>query len=213
MKKYDLFICYSREDFGIANEICKVLEEYKKRYTFKYFIDCKGITSKHDYVERISTAIAESNAMLFLASKNSLNSTFCLKELLFADNQHIDIYQYRLDNYEYPNTIKLLLGNLHYREASNFSIEDMIKEILCGILKEEISPLSNFSKEITNNTNLHKMIINHETFFVNGNGASVIKSIWREVNEFQEGLACILDHNGKYGYINTTGEQVIPSIP
>ena len=144
MRKYSLFISYSRKDKDIAVEICHILDEYKKHYDFEYFFDCEEITSKHDYIERISSAISQSKAILFLASKNSLESEFCLKELLFADKLHIYIHQYRLDRTEYPKPIQLLLCNYHYREASSFSKNEMVREVLIGILNQEIKAIPTF---------------------------------------------------------------------
>ena len=144
MAKYDVFISYSRKDTKFAEEVCAVFDKYKKYYEFEYFFDRSEITSEHDYLERISVAISQSKTMLFLASKNSIASKFCLKELLFADDESVHIHQYRLDNTEYPKTIKLLLGNHHYREYKNFSIENMVREVLANALKQEILPLVEF---------------------------------------------------------------------
>lgn len=141
MKKYDIFISYSREDKDIALEFCQILDEYKKHYDFEYFFDCEEITSKHDYLERISSAISQSKGILFLASKNSLESEFCLKELLFAEDEHVHIYQYRLDCTEYPKPIQLLLGNYQYRESSSFSKNEMVREVLAETLNQEIQNL------------------------------------------------------------------------
>ncbi len=141
MKRYDLFISYSRKDKDIAEEICHILDEYKKHYNFEYFFDCEEISSKHDYLERISSAISQSKAILFLASKNSLTSEFCLKELLFADKEHVYIHQYRLDSTEYPKPIQLLLGNYHYREAKNFTKNEMVREVLTGALNQDVKNL------------------------------------------------------------------------
>ncbi len=146
MKKYDLFISYSRKDSAFAEKVCAVLDEYKRHYKFEYFFDREEIKSKHDYLERISEAISESRVMLFLASKNSTASEFCLKELLFADEEHVQIHQYRLDDTAYPKSIRLLLGNHHYREAKEFSSENMVCEVLADALQCEIKPLAELRK-------------------------------------------------------------------
>ena len=142
MAKYDVFISYSRKDSEFAEKVCSVFDKYKKHYKFEYFFDRSEITSEHDYLERISVAISQSKTMLFLASKNSTGSKFCLKELLFADDESVHIHQYRLDDTEYPKSIKLLLGNHHYREYKNFSIENIVREVLANALKQDIRPLA-----------------------------------------------------------------------
>ena len=139
--KYDVFVSYSRNDSDFSDEICHVLNAYKQYYSFSYFIDREAVTSKHDYLKRISEAIAQSKTMLFLASKNSTKSDFCSKELLFADKRNIVIHQYRIDNSVLPNDIEMLLGTHHYRQASDFSIEDMVQEVLSSALGQNIESL------------------------------------------------------------------------
>ena len=140
--KYDVFISYSRKDLKLAEKVCEVFDKYRLHYKFDYFFDREEIHGRQDYLVRISDAISESRSMLFLASKESLKSEFCIKELLFADEEKVHIHQYRLDNTAYPKSVKLLLGNHHYRQASDFSIEDMVREVLSDALKCEIKPLS-----------------------------------------------------------------------
>ena len=146
--KYDVFISYSRNDSDFSDEICHVLNAYKQYYSFSYFIDREAVTSKHDYLKRISEAIAQSKTMLFLASKNSTKSDFCSKELLFADKRNIVIHQYRIDNSVLPNDIEMLLGTHHYRQASDFSIENMVQEVLSSALERNIEPLIKLQSRI-----------------------------------------------------------------
>lgn len=148
--KYDVFISYSRDDSEFSDEICNVLNAYKKYYSFTYFIDREAITSKHDYLKRISKAITQSKTMLFLASKNSTSSDFCSKELLFADKRKIVIHQYRIDNSVLPDDIEMLLGTHHYRQASDFSIENMVQEVLSSALERNIESLTNLQSNIDN---------------------------------------------------------------
>lgn len=158
MKQYDIFISYSRKDLNFAEEMCAILDEYKKHYKFEYFFDREDIKSKHDYLVRIADAISESKTVLFLASKYSLSSEFCLKELLFADKEHVRIHQYRIDNNPYPKPILLLLGNHHYREASSYSKNEMVREVLSETLGQEINDLYNRDQSISMNHNKYKKL-------------------------------------------------------
>ena len=139
--KYDVFISYSRKDIEFAREVCAVLDSYKQYYTFEYFFDQSEITSANEYLDRISSAIYDSKAVLFIASKNAYASKFCAKELLFADDEGKNIHQYRIDEASMPHKIKMLLGTHQYRELKSTPIENEVREVLADALGCEISTL------------------------------------------------------------------------
>ena len=147
MKKYDIFISYSRKDNNTAKQICSVLENYARHYKFEYFFDQDDIICRDEYLKRISSAISESKAMLFIASKNSYKSEFCAKELLFADKRGVRIHQYRIDDAEIPLDIDMLLGTHQYREAKSTSIENFVREVLADLLRCTIESLSSLKEK------------------------------------------------------------------
>ena len=147
MKKYDIFISYSREDNNTAKQICSVLENYARYYKFEYFFDQDDIICRDEYLKRISSAISESKVMLFIASKNSYESEFCAKELLFADKRGVRIHQYRIDDAEIPLAIDMLLGTHQYREAKSTSIENFVSEVLADSLRCTIESLSSLKEK------------------------------------------------------------------
>ena len=144
--KYDIFISYSRRDIEFARKVCAVLDSYKQYYDFEYFFDQSEITSRDEYLKRISSAILESRVVLFLASKNSYDSEFCAKELLFADKKGRHIHQYLLDEAEMPSDIEMLLGTHQYRELKNTPIESVVKEVLSNSLSCEILTLDQLNE-------------------------------------------------------------------
>lgn len=144
--KYDIFISYSRKDIEFARKVCAVLDSYKQYYDFEYFFDQSEITSRDEYLKRISSAILESRVVLFLASKNSYDSEFCAKELLFADKKGRHIHQYLLDEAEMPSDIEMLLGTHQYRELKNTPIESVVKEVLSNSLSCEILTLDELNE-------------------------------------------------------------------
>ena len=145
--KYDVFISYSRKDINTAKQICSVLENYARYYKFKYFFDQDDVICHDEYLKRISSAISESKAMLFIASKNSYESEFCAKELLFADKRGVRIHQYRIDDAEIPLAIDMLLGTHQYREAKSTSIENFVREVLADSLRCTIESLSSLKEK------------------------------------------------------------------
>ena len=132
--KYDIFISYSRKDIEFARKVCAVLDSYKQYYDFEYFFDHSEITSANEYLDRISSAIYDSKAVLFIASKDAYASKFCAKELLFADNKNKSIHQYRIDKADVPQKLEMLLGTHQYRELSSTPIECEVREILKEVL-------------------------------------------------------------------------------
>lgn len=132
--KYDIFISYSRKDIEFARKVCAVLDSYKQYYDFEYFFDQSEITSANEYLDRISSAIYDSKAVLFIASKDAYASRFCAKELLFADNKNKSIHQYRIDKADVPQKLEMLLGTHQYRELKNTPIESEVREVLEGVL-------------------------------------------------------------------------------
>lgn len=132
--KYDIFISYSRKDIEFVRKVCAVLDSYKQYYDFEYFFDQSEITSANEYLDRISSAIYDSKAVLFIASKDAYASKFCAKELLFADNKNKSIHQYRIDKADVPQKLEMLLGTHQYRELSSTPIECEVREILKEVL-------------------------------------------------------------------------------
>ena len=145
MKKYDIFISYSRKDSAIAEQVTNVFNAYKAHYVFEYFFDREEITSRQEYLARIADAIYESNVMLFLASKNSYESDFCSKEILFADKYKVKTHIYCIDNTTPPRKVELLLIDQHFLEMALCPIEKMVQQVLADALDVEIKPLSELS--------------------------------------------------------------------
>lgn len=154
--KYDIFISYSRKDMHFATQVCDMLNRYACFYQFSYFFDKEEIKSRNEYLKRISGAISESRSMLFLASRNSFESEFCCKELLFADKRHVHIHQYRIDESKAPDDIELLLCTHQYCEASSTSIETFVREVLSDVLDCDVTSISVLEQQRRRNEELER---------------------------------------------------------
>lgn len=135
--QYDVFISYSRKDANIAEKICKALD----REGITYFIDRKGIEGGAEFLSRITSAIDNSEVLLFMASKNAYSSKYSIKELNYAiHTQSAKVIPYIIDGSELPPALKLLLSDLNWRTIKKCPIEpDLIQDIRNN-LGREIAP-------------------------------------------------------------------------
>lgn len=152
---YDVFISYSRADYwdenrcvipgNIVQQILDVLNAYKARYNINYFFDRERIISADNFYDRIPAAISDSRAVMFIASKSSVVSDMCRRELEYTCGEHITIHQYKIDDAVYPRNIQFLLGGQHFQESRYVSVENFVREVLSNVLHREIAPLASFA--------------------------------------------------------------------
>ena len=190
--KYDVFISYSRKDMHIATQVCDMLNRYACFYQFSYFFDKEEIKSRNEYLKRISSAISESKSMLFLASRNSFESEFCCKELLFADKRHVHIHQYRIDDSEAPDDIELLLCTHQYCEASSTSIEMIVREVLSDALECDVTSISVLEQQHRRNEELERERIAAEQHRIRAEIENLEKrsrELDREILEYEKAIA------------------------
>lgn len=186
MKKYDIFVSYSRKDYwdeehnvvpgNIVSQVVAVLEVYKQHYDFEYFFDTEEIRSSQEYLLRISDAIYYSKAMLFLASENSYKSKFCTKEILYADRNEVKTHVYCIDSPPPtpPRKIELLLIDQQFFEISLCPIERMVQQVLEDVLGEEIKPLSELCANIPTNVKTYKV----GDYYDDGVKQGVVFEVW-----------------------------------
>ena len=190
--KYDVFISYSRKDMHIATQVCDMLNRYACFYQFSYFFDKEEIKSRNEYLKRISSAISESRSMLFLASRNSFESEFCCKELLFADKRHVHIHQYRIDDSDAPDDIELLLCTHQYCEASSTSIEMIVREVLSDALECDVTSISVLEQQHRRNEELERERIAAEQHRIRAEIENLEKrsrELDREILEHEKAIA------------------------
>lgn len=128
---YDVFICYSRRDSSIADEICKVFDAQG----IKYYIDRK-MQIGSEFTDHLADAISASRMFLFLVSENSTSSFYVKCELHYANKRisHNFILPYLIDSKPVPPGIDLMLSPLNqlniYEHPIHSDLIDHIKNLL-----------------------------------------------------------------------------------
>ncbi len=92
-KKYDIFMCYSRQDRNIANTINYAL----RGHGYSTFYDVEDLAA-FDFRDQILDAVKNSKIFLYLYTSHCLNSTWCRTELEYAYKLQIDIIPIIIDD-------------------------------------------------------------------------------------------------------------------
>ena len=105
--KYDIFLSYSRKDF----EYVKQMQQDLQAIGCKVWMDTKGIESGENFVEKITKTIDSSSVFMFVASENTYKSSWCRKELFYAQNRGMTNIFTKIDNSEMPDEFYFLYGD------------------------------------------------------------------------------------------------------
>ena len=133
MKKYDVFISYSRKDKAIVDEIRQLLDAN----SITYWLDTEKIRMGSEFMGDIVDAIEKSDLVLFISSVNSNASHNVAKEISIADKFKKTILPVRIDDAPYSSVIEYdLIGvdYIDYSKRSNESLEKLRKSILARLL-------------------------------------------------------------------------------
>lgn len=116
--KYDVFVSYATEDQAFAYELVKFIEGQGRRCWIAPRDEVPGVA----FAEAIDNAIAESNTVMVLCSKNVLASKWVPLEVHSAFEQKRHIVPIRLDGVCLRGEMRLLLGNRHWIEPNENGI-------------------------------------------------------------------------------------------
>lgn len=137
--KYDVFLSYSRKNFEDVRQIQQELQSIGCRV----WMDTEGIMSGDNFVGVIVKAIESSSIFIFVASENIYKSSWCMKELQYAENKGRTIIIVKIDNSEMPDEFALLYGDRNFIDYRN----NNQKAKLFTDLKRKFSGISIRDKE------------------------------------------------------------------
>ena len=118
-----IFVSYSRKDDATIDRIEASLREHG----FDPRVDQREIAKLEDWWSRVESLIADSDALLFAISSDSLGSAVCRKELAFAaslNKRLAPILQREIDAAMLPSEISHL-NWIDFREQARFSTHDL----------------------------------------------------------------------------------------
>lgn len=132
---HDVFISYSSKDQVIADAVCKILEERKIKCWIDHRDDKKGTI----FTATLKKAIEDSKALVYIHSKDSNESDFVMKEVLWADKNHKDIIPFCIENVPIREELAMILAFVTRQLAYSGKCINNIKE-LANSVEEIIKP-------------------------------------------------------------------------
>lgn len=122
--KYDIYICYSRNDLEFARTITRIIESGG----YSCFVEFNGIYSGDDFAERIKDAIERCALFVFLLSENSNKSRWSLNELSTAIGLGKIILPIQVDDSIAESSIGFMLGK--YQRLKYVNLPGFEKKLL-----------------------------------------------------------------------------------
>ena len=128
MKKYDIFISYSRKDFDEVNAIVEMLKT--RIPTLNYWFDITGIESGDEFEDKIIAAIDNSSYVLFALSDNSIQSQWAKDEVMYAKNTDTKVIPLVLKGAQLKGWFLFKFGRIDCIDTTNtLQIEKLIKNL------------------------------------------------------------------------------------
>ena len=211
--KYDVFISYSSKDYmdsngkEIAGNVISLITRLFQNNGVRFWIDQKeNLTGKmltHTFSERIK----ESRIVLFVCSKNAVDSIWVERELSVAFSNGKPIIPFVCDESYTDDKFSIYtvpIGCAMYYKNPQKALEDMIASVKASITKadeverEKKAPL------------LTKIKMDDHWGFADDMGKVVVPCVYNAVTYFQEGMACVESDKRKWGFVDEKGNEVIP---
>ena len=128
MKKYDIFISYSRKDFDEVNQIVEMLKN--RIPTLNCWFDITGIESGDEFEDKIITAIDDSSYVLFALSDNSIQSQWTKDEVIYAKNTNTKVIPLLLKGAQLKGWFLFKFGRIDCIDTTKtLQIEKLVKNL------------------------------------------------------------------------------------
>ncbi len=140
MVRRDVYICHSKKDKILVENLCKVLDEQGISYIASHQGENEKLPSKN--VEDINSC----NVVVFIATHNAYRSPFAVKELVYAFNniatQNIIVYQ--ADDAKLPENIAFTTYKSNIISSDHHLINSKLVRKICDLLNREMRPYDEF---------------------------------------------------------------------
>lgn len=152
-QKYDIFISYSRKN---KETVLEIKDRIERETNASCWMDLDGIESGEEFGDRIIAAINMCDTMLFMRSKESMESEYALKELDFAKYKSKRIVIVAVDR-----TGMIDKFYFHYKDFDQISWKDSLQQekLMRDLKKWFGSPNSISSRKALEDLPLHKRLI------------------------------------------------------
>lgn len=115
MKKYNIFVSYSRADVEI---VTKIVNDIHAQTNAKCWIDWKGVESGDEFVDVIINAIDSVDTVLFMLSESAMKSAYVKKEIDYARNTGKKIIPIVLDGGKLRGWFLFQFGSVSYTDIN-----------------------------------------------------------------------------------------------
>ena len=124
----NIFISYSRKDLEV---VVKLRDEIHRRTGALPWMDVTGIETGTQFADVIARNIEGCDLLVFVMSRNSAESSWTRKEVLYALNHGKKIYPVVIDDAQLPRELELLLADVDYVDVrDNLQREKLFSDLV-----------------------------------------------------------------------------------
>lgn len=134
MRKYDVFVCYSRHDADVAERICERLV----KESITVFYEAFALPVDGDFASAITEIISNSRYVLYLHSEYSSQSNWVRKELEFAINKGLSVIPVNVSGFRSDNSsIRQLLYDRYWLEYDRAAYDnhEQFEKLIFNLLR------------------------------------------------------------------------------
>lgn len=146
MRKYDVFISYSRKDYVdekrnlIPDNVVSKIKDALSSAEITYWFDEDGIDHGDDFADKIVANIEASEIFVFLSTINSNSSQWTRKEIACAHEMNKKIIPVRIDASKYDRSVMLRIADLDYLDYAKNpekGIKDLVEAVKHHIFEKQ----------------------------------------------------------------------------